>query len=228
MDRYLEAIEKEESKIQLLVEKRKEIEESNKKRRIKESKYEQEEQKNNFKKQRYQKIKYYLDNQESCRMEFFKKAILFGLKYGIGFIGVTLALASLTMKINTIPILRILGGFSTISAMLGFVEYRYVSKEYRELLGDYRGNIENDLEIITLNQKHLQNEKIQNYQAMQDNQILLLEIDKTIKQLQQEVTSYRSIRNSLIDSLIANLDSYIVNFSPTEIDIHKIIEKKIQ
>ncbi len=228
MDRYLEEIEKEEHKIQLLEEKRKEIEDTNTKRRKKDQQYEKEGQSLHYKRKKYQRIKYYLDNEKSFRRQFLRKAISFGLKCGLGFIGITLVLSSLCIEPSTFPILKVLLSFPAISTMLGLVEYRNVSREFRKLLGNYSGNINHDLLEIEMNTTQLQNKKNKNQEAMQANQALLSEIDEAIIQLKENVNFYRRSRNDLIESLIENLNSYIGDFEPKEIDVHKVIEKKIQ
>ncbi len=227
MDKYLEAIEKEEEKVKLLEQKRIEIENSNQRNKQKINRHDKEEAIINQKLEKYRRIKYYLQNKKSCTREFIKRAIFFGIKCGIGFMSITLVLSFLSTGLHLLPLLKLLSSFLTISSLLGLVEYKNVSREYRNLVSTYHGNIDVDLENLEKNKSELQKDREKNLRALESNQTLLEEIDKAIKELQESISSYRSSRNNLIESLIDNLDSYIIDFVPHEIDIHKVIEKKI-
>lgn len=228
MDRYLEVIEGEKKKFELLEQKSSEIESVNQKRKNKASEYEREENSLQKKIEEYRKRKYYIDNEKKCKKEFLKKAILFGLECGIGIMAVILVLSFFSAELSSVPFFQLFFSFSIISSMLGLVEYRNVSREYSHLVGSYHGNIDSDLELLEHNMQELENKKRMNQEAIEANQMLLLEINYAMEKLNENINHYRTDRNALIESLIENLNSYIVNFEIKEIDIHKVIEKKIQ
>jgi len=227
LDSYLEIIEDNEAKIRLLEEKKGEIRRSNNERNRKAAQYEKEEERCHQNMRINHKRKYYLDNKKKCKNEFFRKAICFGLKCGSGFMGVILLLVCFIGELHSLPMLQFLLSFITVSSLLGLVELKNVSREYRRLLRSYHGDINQDISDLQDKIDFLKARQIKNRKAIEINQSFLQEIDSTLKQLREQSNEYRNSRNELINELISNLDNYIEDFSSREIDIHKIMEKTI-
>lgn len=227
MDRYLEIIEDNEVKIRLLEEKKSEIRSSNNERNQRAVQYEKEEQRCHQNMRINHKRKYYLDNKKKCKSEFFRKAIFFGLKCGSGFMGIILLTVCFIGELHSLSILQFLLSFITVSSLLGLVEFKNVSREYKRLLRNYHGDINQDISDLQEQIEFLKTRKIKNREAIEINQNFLQEIDNTLRQLREQSNEYRNIRNELVDELIRNLDNYIEDFSSRKIDIHKIMEKTI-
>lgn len=228
MDKYLELIAQEEEKVGVLENRKAEILDANRIYSEKEKGLDKKEESLSQQRGKYQKIKYYLENSKSCRKAFLKKAIAFGIKCSATFMSFIIAISLLIENVSSIPLLKCFVSFLGVSVLLGIVEYRNVSREYNHLLGDYRGNIDEDLQANEGELDSVKKEKIKVKNAIYANEELLKEIEGVLQSLKEEVLLYRNARNNLIEKLIGELDNYIVEQNFPEIDIHKVIEKKIQ
>lgn len=228
MDKYLKLIVQEEEKVRILENRKKEVLDANRIYSEKEKKLDREEEKLSQQREKYQRIRYYLENSKSCRKNFLRKAVAFGIKCSASFLFFIIATSLLIEKAGSVPFLKCFLGFLVISTVLGMVEYKNVSREYRHLLADYHGDIEEDLKTSKVKLDSVKKEKIKTRDAISANEELLKEIEGVLQALKEEVFSYRSARNNLIEKLISELDNYITEQSFPEIDIHKVTEKKIR
>lgn len=227
MDKYLKLIIQEESKIEVLKQRKKEILNANKNYSEKRKILDREEENLHQQKERYQKIKYYLENSKSCRRGFLKKAVIFGIKCSASFVAFVFVFSLLMKNIESFSIFHELLHFLGIGTILGIVEYKNVSRECNQLLKDYCGNIEEDLKRNEEDYSDTQKEKEKIRVAMQGNSILLQELETVLKSLVEEVSFYRTTRNNLIEKVLSELDEHIKELDFPEIDIQKLIEKKI-
>lgn len=227
MDKYLKLIVQEEEKVRILENRKKEVLDANRIYSEKEKRLDREEEKLFQQREKYQRIRYYLENSKSCRKNFLRKAIAFGIKCSASFLSFIIVTSLLIEKAASIPSFECFLSFLVISTVLGMVEYKNVSREYRHLLKDYHGNIDEDLKTSEDELDNVKKEKIKTKDAISANEELLKEIEGVLQALKEEVFSYRSARNNLIEKLIGELDNYITEQSFPEIDIYKVTEKKI-
>lgn len=231
MDKYLIAIAQEEEKQNILLSKKEDILEANKKRTNLEYSYSKREERLKESLEKNKKRKFYLQNKKSLLKQYIKKSLLFGLSMGGCFLLLLVAIIGIGISLHlesfNIDFSHLLNGFFSIGGIMSIVEFRNVSREYRSLTSGYRGNIEEDISKLTEDLESLEHEKEKNRQGIIENLELLEELEMVLKEIESRVLEYRTSRNQLVESIIGNLDQYIKDFQYQEIDVHKLLEKKI-
>ncbi len=231
MDRYLEAIEKEKEKEDVLNSKKREIIDSNNRRERLDKDYQRRKERIGSSLNREKKRKYYLQNRKSYLKDYLKKAFFFGMKVSASFLFILLGIKGFEsfFQLDTfsLSVSQLLGSFFVIDGMMSIVEFRHVAKEFLSLTFRYKGNVDLSIDNLSSELENLDNKRQNNQEKILENQELLQEVEFALTEIKEKIEGYQIDRNQLIGNLVNDLDRYINGFQYQETDIHKVIEKKI-
>lgn len=230
-DKYLKAIQSSQIKKEQLEDRRDTLKNENQKKikeiQLVDQKLSLLEQEKANSKQR----KFYLSNYHSLLKEYWKKAIKFGLASGVGFIVMILLIEAIgylflksTIMISLSSFIEV---FPVIAGMMGLVEFRYVSKDFFRKTAHYHDNIDDELNAIEESLEKEKEKKKFCEATILENEQLLAEIEEVLILLNDDILDYQQKRLQLIEQVVEELDQHITDFVPHELDIHKLLEKKI-
>ena len=155
----------------------------------------------------------------------------FGAKSSLSFWIIVIFVAILNYNLGNIFNLvfsDILLGNIAVSALLGYVEYYSVSRYFYDVIRGYKGDINQDIELTNQGILEVKRKRTNAEEMVSSNELLLQELDSVISEVKSKILVLHTNRNSLIESLINELDNYIEDFEYQESDIQKVLEKKIQ
>lgn len=226
MDKYLDAIKKDEViKTDLTVKKEK-LE--RRREQIKENKIDLEYRNMNNKNQLEEafRLRYYHQNKDSCKTMFFKKALKFGLKCIAGSIIMSIIFIIAVLNMDPSYILDIksfIQGNLAIGALMVIVEYLNVGRDFNSLITK-RNAKSNETFIENIEMEIIENQALINELELKlgNLDIDIKEIEEALGELGVRILGYRTNRNNLIDSLINELDNHIVSFEYQEFDNNKV------